>query len=84
MYDNNSTIKLASDPALQSHSKHIHMRFHFLRDLVHNDAVRMTFCGTHDQVADVLTKPLKLEIFERLREQFGLCEVPVLIMNVTC
>lgn len=78
MCDNNSTIKLASNPLLHSRSKHIDVRFHFLRDLVHEGTVRMTFYGTHDQVADVLTKPLKLEAFERLREQLGLCEVPVL------
>lgn len=78
MCDNSSTIKLASNPVFHSRSKHIDVRFHFLRDLVHEGIVRMTFCGTRDQVADVLTKPLKLEAFERHREQFGLCEVPVL------
>ncbi|KAL8123001.1 hypothetical protein AgCh_011103 [Apium graveolens] len=60
MCDNSSTIKLALNPVLHSRSKHIDVRFHFLRDLVHEGTVRMTFCGTHDQVADVLTKPLKL------------------------
>lgn len=78
MCDNSSTIKLATNPVLHSRTKHIDVRFHFLRDLVNDGTIRMMFCGTHDQVADVLTKPLKLEDFERLREQLGVCEVPLL------
>lgn len=61
--DNNSTIKLSKNPVLHGRSKHIDVRFHFLRDLVKNEVVELVYCGTNVQVADILTKPLKLEAF---------------------
>ncbi|KAL8106255.1 hypothetical protein AgCh_029879 [Apium graveolens] len=48
MCDNSSTIKLTSNPVLHSRSKHIDVRFYFLRDLVHEGTLRMTFCGTFE------------------------------------
>ncbi|KAG6396851.1 hypothetical protein SASPL_143008 [Salvia splendens] len=72
--DNNSTIKLSRNPILHGRSKHIDVRFHFLRDLTKNEVVKLVHCGTNDQIADILTKPLKLEAFVRLREKLGVCE----------
>jgi len=44
--DNNSTIQLSKNPVFHGRSKHIAMRFHFLRDLVNDQIVRLIFCGT--------------------------------------
>lgn len=63
---------------MHTRNKHIDMMFYFLRDLTNEGIVKMMFCGTHNQVTDVLTKPLKLEAFQYLREQFGVYEVPLL------
>ncbi|KAJ8899766.1 hypothetical protein K2173_019466 [Erythroxylum novogranatense] len=72
--DNSSTIKLSRNPVLHGRSKHIDVRFHFLRDLTKNEVVKLVHCGTNDQIANILTKPLKLEAFVRLREKLGVCE----------
>ena len=61
MCDNTSTIKLSKNPVLHGRSKHIRVRFHFLRDLTKEGIVNLLFCGTRNQLADLLTKPLKLE-----------------------
>ncbi|KAF2304474.1 hypothetical protein GH714_031884 [Hevea brasiliensis] len=75
MCDNTSTIKLSKNPVLHGRSKHIRVRFHFLRDLVKEGIVELQFCGTKEQLADVMTKPLKLEAFQKLRQELGVCTV---------
>ena len=74
--DNSSTIKLSKNPMMHGRSKHIDVRFHFLRDLTKEEVVELVHCGTQDQIANVLIKPLKLDLFLKLRELMGVCEVP--------
>ena len=38
--------------------KHIEIKYHFIRDMVHKGAVKLKYVPTEEQVADVLTKPL--------------------------
>ena len=76
MCDNSSTIKLSKNLIMHGRSKHINVRFHFLRNLTKKEVVKLVHCGTNDQVADILTKPLKLKVFLKLREKLGVCEVP--------
>ena len=51
------------------------MRFHFLRDLTKEGTVNLVFYGTRDQLADLLTNPLKLEAFQKLRKEIGVCDI---------
>lgn len=71
--DNTSTIKLSKNPVFHGRCKHIGVRFHFLRDLVNEGAIRLEHCGSREQVADIFTKPLKREVFESLRSKLGIC-----------
>ncbi|WJZ94710.1 hypothetical protein VitviT2T_013543 [Vitis vinifera] len=74
--DNNSTIKLSKNPIMHGRSKHIDVRFHFLHDLTREGVVELKHCGTQEQVADIMTKPLKLDVFLKLRELLGVSVVP--------
>ncbi|CAL9002860.1 unnamed protein product [Prunus brigantina] len=74
--DNISAIKLSKNPVMHGRSKHIDVRFHFLRDLVRDGILELIQCSTQQQVADVLTKPLKLDVFLRMRGSLGVCEYP--------
>ena len=67
MCDNSSTIKLSKNPVMHGRSKHIKVRFHFLRDLVKDGEIDLVHCVTQEQVADLMTKALKLEAFQELR-----------------
>jgi hypothetical protein len=58
---------------MHGRSKHIDVRFHFLRDLTRDRVIELLHCGSQDQVADFLTKPIKLESFVKLREQLRVC-----------
>lgn len=62
--DNNSTIKLSKKTVLHGRSKHIDVRFHFLRDLVRDGVVKLEYYGTKVQIADIMTRAMGLEVFE--------------------
>ena len=75
MCDNSSTIKHSKNPMMHGRNKHIRVRFHFLRDLVKDGEIELVHCGTQEQVADVMTKALKLEAFEKLRKKMGMLDL---------
>ena len=58
---------------MHGRSKHIDVRFHFLRDLTKDGSVELVYCDTQEQLADIMTKPLKLNTFVKLRGQLGVC-----------
>jgi hypothetical protein len=51
---------------LHSKTKHIEVRYHFLRDNVEKEKIALIHVPTHDQVADIFTKPLDQATFTRL------------------
>ena len=57
---------------MHGRSKHIDVRFHFLRDLTNDGEVELVHSKTQDLLADLMTKPLK---FQKLKEKLGVCEV---------
>ncbi|MCI32646.1 cationic amino acid transporter 1-like [Trifolium medium] len=67
MIDNKSAISLAKNPIAHGRSKHIETKFHYLRDQVCNGRLKLTHCKIEIQIADMLTKPLKIERFKDLR-----------------
>ena len=72
MCDNSSAIKLSKNPVLHRTTKHINVRYHYLRNLASEGIMKLVFCGTNDQVADIMTKPIKLDQFEKLRRLLGM------------
>jgi hypothetical protein len=73
--DNSSTIKLSKNPVLHGRSKHIDIRFHFLRNLSCDGSIELVHCASKDQLADIMTKALKLDVFESIRERLGICSL---------
>ena len=70
--DNSSSIKLSKNPVMHKRKKHIDVRYHYLRDLTSQEVVKLVFCGTEEQVANIMTKPVKLETFVKLRSWLGI------------
>jgi len=56
--DNQGAIALARNPINQQRSKHIDVRYHFLRNAVANGVVELHYVPSSENVADVLTKPV--------------------------
>jgi hypothetical protein len=72
--DNQSCIKLSENPVFHDRSKHIEIRYHFIRDRVQKGAVKLQYIPTDQQVADILTKPLAKGKFEAFRDKLGLVQ----------
>ncbi|WJX17845.1 hypothetical protein P8452_07710 [Trifolium repens] len=69
--DNKSAINLAKNPVSHGKSKHIETRFHFLRDQVNKGKLKLEYCSTDNQQADILTKAVKRDQFLKLRREMG-------------
>ena len=70
--DNQSAISIAKNPRFHNRTKHIGIKYHYIREQITNQTVELIYCPTEDMLADVLTKGLTQVKFERFREMFGL------------
>ena len=61
--DNQAYIALAKDPIAYSRTKHIDIRYHYIRELIAGRKTTVDYCSTVDMTADILTKPLTLQGF---------------------
>ncbi|GJT26093.1 retrovirus-related pol polyprotein from transposon TNT 1-94 [Tanacetum coccineum] len=71
MCDNKGVIDLSKNPVQHSRTKHIEIRHHFLRDNVQKGHISIEKVSSVDNIADILTKPLKRESFNYLH--LGAC-----------
>ena len=69
--DNKSTIALAKNHVFHDRSKHIDTRFHFIRDCNSRKEVQVEYVKIGDQIANIFTKPLKVNVFNKLRTSLG-------------
>lgn len=66
--DNRSGIDLSKYPVFHGHSKHIDVRYHFIRDCVEQGTITIKHVASTEQRADILTKAMVVAKFERMRE----------------
>ncbi|GJT45392.1 hypothetical protein Tco_0954107 [Tanacetum coccineum] len=75
MFDNKGVIELSRNPVQHSRTKHIEILHHFLRDNVQKGNISIDKVASEDNIADILTKPLKREVFNYLRLRLGMMEL---------
>ena len=75
--DNQSAIALAHSDIGQFHArtKHIDIRYHFIRYVIANGTIRLVYCPTNDMVADTLTKALPSAKAKHFASALGLRSV---------
>jgi hypothetical protein len=56
--DNESAIRMADNPVEHNRTKHIDIRYHFLRDQQQRGDIEIAYVSTKEQLADIFTKPL--------------------------
>ncbi|WVZ88928.1 hypothetical protein U9M48_035395, partial [Paspalum notatum var. saurae] len=67
LVDSTSAISVAKNPVLHSRTKHIDVRFYFLRDHYEKGDIDLIHVVSANQLADIFTKPLEFDAFTRLR-----------------
>lgn len=70
--DNQSCIKISINPVFHDKSKHIEIKFHYLRDMVFRKIVEMKYISTNEKTADILTKPLSKVKLSYFRNKLGM------------
>ena len=70
--DNQNCIRLLKDQKSSSRTKHIHIKYNFVRDLYLSKDIDVKYCSSERVIADLLTKPLGREKIRQLTNDIGL------------
>jgi hypothetical protein len=71
---NESAIRMADNPVKHSHTKHIAIRYHFLRDHQQRGDIEIDYVSTKEQLADIFIKPLDEKTFTKLRNELNILD----------
>ncbi|GJS96488.1 retrovirus-related pol polyprotein from transposon TNT 1-94 [Tanacetum coccineum] len=75
--DSQSAIIISCNPVQHSRTKHIHTRYHFIKEQVENGIIELYFFRTEYQLADMFTKGLFEDRFQYLVRRIGMrCLTP--------
>ena len=72
--DNHSAVCMAKNTQYHGKSKHIDIKYHFIRDQVKRGVVKLKYCRIYEMVADMVTKALPQEISCKLCKKAGVME----------
>ncbi|KZV80781.1 hypothetical protein EXIGLDRAFT_569675, partial [Exidia glandulosa HHB12029] len=70
--DNQSAIALAQDNKYHARTKHIDVRYHFIRWIIEEGKITLVYCPTDDMIADALTKALPSAKVKHFASALGL------------
>jgi hypothetical protein len=71
---NESAIRMADNPVEHSRTKHIAIRYHFLRDHQQRRDIEIAYVSTKEQLADIFIKPLDEKTFTKLRNELNILD----------
>ena len=69
--ENTCEINISKNLVMHTKTKHIAIKYHFLRELVQDKEVRLEYVNTKEQIANIFTKPLPKDAFLYLRGKLG-------------
>jgi len=72
MYEDNAgALTMANNPKMRSRTKNMHSKYHHFLSLVTSQVLVIRKISTEEQQADILTKPLSIDVFAKLREMLA-------------
>ena len=74
--DNTSVISILKNPVIYSKTKHIPIKYHFVREQVAKNIVKLEYVDTKEQMVDIFTNPLPRENFSYMRWKLGIFLAP--------
>ena len=72
--DNQATIAIANNPLVNSRTRHIMAKTHFLRETLDNYKFSVEYCNTRENLANMFTKAVPYGILKEACLKLGLCE----------
>jgi hypothetical protein len=69
--DNTSAISVSKNPILHSKTKHIPIKYHFLREQVTHRIFQLNYIPSKKKIVDIFTKPLAATPFGYIRQKLG-------------
>ena len=69
--DNTSAINISRNPVMHAKTKHIAIKYHYVRELVEDKQVKMEYINSKVKIDDIFSKPLPKDSFEYLRGKLG-------------
>ena len=70
--DNQGSIFIGSNPVQEIHTKHIDLKYHYVRECIAKDKIKVFLVPSEDNTADILTRNLGHIKFEKFRAELGL------------
>ena len=70
--DNTNAISITENPVQHSRTKHIDIKYYFIREHVMSGTIEMHFVPSEEQIADIFIKPLVESTFTRLVSKLGM------------
>ena len=74
--DNDAVLKLAKEPKINKRTKHIDVRYHWIREQITNGIFKLIYCNTKSQIADMFTKVPPGPQFHKLVKMMGMITLP--------
>ena len=81
--DNTSAINISKNHVIHAKTKHIVIKYHYVRELVEDKEVKMECINTKEKTADIFTKPLPKDAFEYLRGKLGVIPLTKVVLIST-
>ena len=71
--DNQAALAISHNPVFHGKTKHFKIKYYFLREVQKAGEVKLVYCSSEEQLADIFTKSFNVGRFEVLRAKLGMC-----------
>ena len=68
---------MSENPVFHDKSKHIEIKYHYIRDMVQRGAVKLQYVAMEEHIVDLLMNPLSRVNFEYFKEKLGVLQIEV-------